>query len=85
MIDIERLYELVDQLPHQELEQLNRYIQQRRLTTVWEVPAAELKAIERLMRPTHELTATMDEDEINSILDEAIAEVRRERKTKGSA
>lgn len=81
MIDIQRLYDLVDQLPRQELEQLNRYIQQRRLTTVWEVPPGELKALEQLMRPTHELTSAMDEEEINAILDEALAEVRRERKT----
>jgi hypothetical protein len=82
MIDMQRLYELVDQLPRRELEQLNRYIHHRRLTTVWEVAPEEIKAIEVLMRPTHELTTAMDEDDINNILDEAIAEVRRERKTK---
>jgi hypothetical protein len=62
------------------LEQLNQYIQQRRQTTVWVVPTEEIKAIEQLMRPTHELTAAMDEDEINAVLDEALSEVRRERK-----
>lgn len=84
MVDMQRLYELIDELPRQELEQLDRYIQQRRLTTVWSVPAEEIKAIEELMRPTHELTAQMDEQEINAVLDEALAEVRRERKTQNS-
>ena len=82
MIDLERLYSVIDRLPREELEQLNRYIQQRRMTTVWAVPAEEIKAIERLMRPTHELTAQMSEEEINAALDEALAEVRHERKTK---
>jgi hypothetical protein len=83
MADLERLYKVIDQLPREDLEQLNRYIQQRRLTTVWTVPAEQIKAIEELMRPTHELTAHMNEDEINAILDEALDEVRRERKAQG--
>lgn len=84
MVDMQRLYELIDELPRQELERLDRYIQQRRLTTVWSVPAEAIKAIEEVMRPTHELTAQMDEQEINAVLDEALAEVRRERKTQSS-
>ncbi|MHB8626986.1 MAG: hypothetical protein ACYDEO_12370 [Aggregatilineales bacterium] len=84
MLDMQRLYELVDTLPYQELEQLNRYIQRRRQTTVWAVPPEALQAVERLMRPTHGLTASMAEDEINTVLDEALAEVRRERKAQDS-
>ncbi len=84
MADMQRLYELINELPREELEQLDRYIQQRRLTTVWAVPAEEIKAIEQLMRPTHDLTAKMTESEINAVLDEALAEVRREQKTQSS-
>jgi hypothetical protein len=84
MADLERLYKVIDQLPREDLEQLNPYIQQRRLTTVWTVPAEEIKAIEELMRPTHELTAQMDDDEINAILDEALDEVRHEQNAQGS-
>jgi hypothetical protein len=84
MTDLRELYALIDQLPRDELEQLNRYIQQRRLTTVWAVPPEEIRAIEALMRPTHELTAQMSEEEINSVLDEALDEVRRERKPQNS-
>ena len=84
MVEMQRLYRLIDQLRREELEELNHYIQQRRLATVWAVPTEEIKAIEQLMRPTHEVTSTMTEEEINSVLDDALAEVRRERKTQGS-
>ncbi len=80
MTDLQQLYGIINELSREELESVNRYIQQRRLTTVWAVPAEEIRAIEVLMRPTHELTAQMSEDEINSVLDEALDEVRRERK-----
>jgi len=53
------------------------------MTTVWAVPPEEVRAIEELMRPTHELTANMSEEEINAVLDEALAEVRREHKAQG--
>lgn len=81
MIDLQTLYSIVDRLPREELEQLNQHIQQRRLSTVWAVPPEEIKAIEELMSPTHELTARMSEDEINAAIDEALNEVRHERKT----
>lgn len=80
MTALEKLYTVVDELPREELEALNRYIQQRRNTTVWAVPSEEIKAIEEIMRPTHELTAQMTEDEINAVLDEALSEVRHEQK-----
>lgn len=74
---LEKLYRLVDQLPREDLEELNRYIQQRRTMAVWAVAPEDIKAIEDIMRPTHELTAQMSEGEINSVLDEALSEVRR--------
>lgn len=81
MTDLDKLFAVIDQLPRSELEQLDRYIQQRRSMTVWEVPSEAIKEIEEIMRPTHELTAQMTDEEINEVLDEALAEVRRERKT----
>jgi hypothetical protein len=85
MVDLRELFTLIDRLPREELEQVNRYIQQRRMTTVWTVPAEEIRAIENLMRPTHELTSKMSEEEINAILDKALDEVRRERKVQSQA
>ena len=81
MTDLDKLFAVIDQLPRTELERLDRYIQRRRSTTVWAVPSESIKEIEELLRPTHELAASMDDEEINAVLDEALAEVRRERKT----
>lgn len=77
MTVLEKLYHLVDQLPREDLEELNRYIQQRRMTTVWAVAPEDIKALEDIMRPTHELAAQMSDEEINAVLDEALSEVRR--------
>ncbi len=82
MVQLQDLMSMVDQLPREELNQLNRYVQERMMTTTWAVPAEEIRAIKELMRPTHELTAQMSEEEINAVLDEALDEVRRERKAK---
>lgn len=81
MTALEKLYQLVDNLPREELEQLNRYIQHRRQTRVWEVAPESMQAIEVLMRPTHELTATMSDEEIDAEINEALDEVRSERQT----
>lgn len=75
-MELTQIYKVIDALPREALEQLHRYIQQRHLTTIWEVPSESSRAIEILMSPTHELTAHMSEDEINTIIDEAIAEAR---------
>jgi hypothetical protein len=49
---------------------------------VWEVPQENIAAIEEIMRPVHEEAAQMSEEEVNAAIDEAIAEVRRERQNK---
>jgi hypothetical protein len=81
MADLEALYRVIDHLSREALEELNRYVQRRRMTTVWSVPPEEIRAIEQLMRPVHDATARMSEEEINAVLDDALTEVRRERKT----
>lgn len=82
MIDMQHLYKIIDALPAEALDNLSDYIQQRRRLAVWVVPPEEIQAIEKLMRPTHELTAKMTDEEINAVIDEELAEVRRERKAK---
>jgi hypothetical protein len=42
------------------------------MTTVWAVPPEQIKAIETLLRPVHEKSAQMSEDEINAAIDEAM-------------
>lgn len=84
MADIQQLYSLIDQLPREDLDRLSRYIQQRRLTTVWSVDPAAIQELETLLKPVHAQASIMTDEEIEQTLDEALAEVRRERKTQSS-
>ena len=50
----------------------------------WIVPPENLEKLAEIMRPVQEEAAQMSEEEINALIDEAIAEVRRERKSRNS-
>jgi hypothetical protein len=80
MTDLEMLFKAVDELTPEELNQLHDYVEQKRRTTWWVVPPENLAEIAEIMRPVQEDAANMTEEEINEVIDEAIAEVRRERK-----
>jgi len=80
MVDIQALKSAIDDLSPHELDEMYRYIEQRRQRTWWIVPHENLKQIEEVMRPVRDEAAQMTEDEINAAIDEAIDEVRRERK-----
>lgn len=80
MADLQTLFQAVDELSVQELNQLHKYVEQRRKVTWWVVPPDNLAKIDEIMRPIQEEAAQMSEDEINAVIDESIAEVRRERK-----
>lgn len=67
MADMELLYKLIDDLPRDALDELSRYIYHRQAATVWEVAPENIKAIEKLLTPTHQLTETMSEEEINEV------------------
>jgi hypothetical protein len=81
MSDLQSLLSEIDELPPEELETVYRHIIQRRHASYWLVPGESLKAIQEIMRPVYEQTAHMSEEEINTAIDEALDEVRRERKT----
>ena len=49
---------------------------QRRQTGYWLVPSENLGQILEVMRPVHEATAQMTEQEINDVTDETLDEVR---------
>lgn len=66
-----------DENPYRRREILNSARIIYRAMKVWAVAPEDIKAIEDIMRPTHELTAQMSEEEINAVLDEALNEVRR--------
>lgn len=81
MTDIQELLTVIDDLSPDDLEQVYRRVVQRRAPAYWLVPGSNLKAIQEIMRPVYEQTATMSDDEINDAIDEALSEVRRERKS----
>lgn len=84
MIALDRLKETIDQLPPEEFTNLYNYIRQhKRARTLWAVvPPQNLREIMEIMRPVQEEAAAMSDEEINALIDQAIAEVRRERKAK---
>ncbi|MBI1281435.1 MAG: hypothetical protein GC179_25130 [Anaerolineaceae bacterium] len=81
MTDLHELLTVIDDLSPDELEQVYRRVVQRRSPSYWLVPGSNLKAIQEIMRPVYEETATMSDEEIDSAIDEALSEVRRERKS----
>ena len=80
MTDLQTLFRVVDELQPDELNQLNDYIQQRRRVTWWIVPSENLQKIAEVMQPVQQDAEYMTEDEINAVIDEALDEVRRERR-----
>ncbi len=79
MTDLQQLFQVIDHLQPDELEQVRLYVEERRRTTWWEVSPENLEQIDAIMRPVQEEAARMSEDEINAAIDEALTEVRRER------
>jgi hypothetical protein len=81
-MDLEGLISTVDSLPPDEFERLFRHMQERRKAQFawWEIPEENIARLEEVLRPVHEEAAGMTDEEINEVLDEALAEVRRERK-----
>jgi len=80
MADLQTLFRAIDELSREEFNELEHYIEQRRRQTWWVVPPENLVQIAEVMRPVREAADQMSEDEINAAIDEAITEVRRERK-----
>ena len=79
MADLETLFRAVDALQPEELEQLREYIEQRRRNVKWwAVPPENLEKVAEAMQPVQQDAANMSVEEINTAIDEAIAEARRE-------
>lgn len=81
MTDLQELFTAIDDLSPDDLEQVYRRIVQRRSPAYWLIPGSNLKTIQDIMRPVYEQTASMSDDEIDTAIDEALDEVRRERKS----
>ncbi len=81
MADLQTVIKAVDELSPDDLDELYRHIVERRQADWWIVSPDNIARIEEVLRPVHEEAAQMTEDEINAVIDQAIAETRHERKT----
>lgn len=84
MADMQTLFKVVDELSPDERQQLKDYIEEREKTTWWVVPPENIAKIAEIMRPVQEDAAKMTDEEINAVIDEALTEVRNERKQRQS-
>lgn len=82
MVDIQMLFTAIDQLEPRELIQLRDYVERRAQTLIWTLSPEQLRAIDDVLRPVQAEAAGMSEEEVKTILDEAIADVRHERQAK---
>lgn len=82
MADLQNLLTTIDELSPDELEEVYRHVVQRRQPSYWLIPGENLKAIQDIMRPVYEQNASLSDAEINTVIDDALNEVRRERQSK---
>jgi hypothetical protein len=82
MADIQTLFTAIDQLEPRELIQLRDYVERRAQTLIWTLSPDQLRAIDDVLRPVQAEAADMSEEEVKTILDEAINDVRHERQAK---
>jgi hypothetical protein len=82
MVDIQTLFTAIDQLEPRELIQLRDYVERRAQTLIWTLSPDQLRAIDDVLRPVQAEAADMSEEEVKTILDEAINDVRHERQAK---
>lgn len=80
MIDLDQLLTTIDELSPDELETVYRHVTQRRQSDYWLIPGEQLKTIKTIMEPVYRQTDSMSETEINEAIDEALNEVRLERR-----
>ena len=84
MTDLQALKTAIDELSADELNEIYNHLVQRRQPSYWLIPSEKLSEILEVMRPVQEAAADMTEEEINAVIDEALVEVRRERKNQAN-
>jgi hypothetical protein len=80
MTDLQTLFAEIDRLSPDEFEQLKQYVEQRQIVVWGIVPPENLAKIQEIMQPVQEDITRMTEEEINEMIDQALAEVRNEPK-----
>jgi len=82
MPDLQALLDAIDRLPPDEYQQVVEHVRERRKFWVGILPPENIAQLEEIIKPLEEDAAKMTEVEINALIDEAVGEVRRERKAK---
>lgn len=81
MADLQALIRAIDELNPEELEQLYSYVSNRRRTVRWWVVQPDnLAQVNQNVLQLQQDSANLTEEEINAVIDEALAEVRRDHK-----
>ncbi len=76
MTSLEALFQEVDKLERDELVQLYEYIEQKRRMQWWRISMETLQEVDAALVEVHAEAEAMSEDEINTLLDEVVHEVR---------
>jgi len=79
MSDLDALIKAVDALPPEDFHKLLEHMKERKLIKVWVVSPENLARLAEIVKPIQEDAAQYSEEENNAVIDQAIAEVRRER------
>ncbi len=82
--ELEVLYEAIDKLSPEQFIQLRQYVENRAHSVLYVLSHDHLKTLDEIFAPIQAETSTMTDEEINTLIDEAIAEVRYERENQSS-
>ena len=82
MSDLSQILTEIDALSPDDLEAVYQHVVRKRPARYWLIPGEHFRRIHEIMAPVHAEAANMTDEEINAVIDEAIEEVRRERREK---
>lgn len=81
MVNMQMIFKAVDEMTTEQINELKGYLEEKQRVVKWAIIRPEdLQEFKEIMRPMREDAVNMTEAEVNAVIDEAIAEVRRERK-----
>lgn len=79
MTNLETILQTIETLTPQELDQVYHFIQHRRQTITWIVNKQNVEQLDVVLEDIHRETIDMTDAEIDSLIDEALNEVRGEQ------
>lgn len=80
MSDLDQILTEIDTLSADELERLYQHIAKRRQARYWLVSGEVIGQLRDIMAPVHAQASRMSDTEIDALIDEALYEVRHERR-----